>query len=60
MLNSIGNILFKEQAFTLSQPNVLSQAIWNRILLSGHVELKRDFSLQLYDAVCNFLSTALA
>jgi len=54
MLNSIGNILLKEQMFTLSQLNGLSQATWNRIFLFGHVKLKRPSSLQLFDAVCNF------
>jgi len=58
MLNSIRNIILKEQVFTLSQLNGLSQATWNRILLFGHDKLKR--SLHLYNAVCNFLSTALA
>jgi len=54
MLNSIRNILLKEQMFTLSQLNGLSQATWNRIFLFGYVNLKRPSFLQLYDAVCNF------
>jgi len=36
----ITDILLKEQVFTLSQLNPLSQATWNRILLSGHVKLQ--------------------
>ena len=44
MLNSIRNIPLKEQVFTLSQLNALSQATWNRILLFGHVKLKRPSS----------------
>jgi len=60
MFNSIRNILLKEQVFSLSQLNGLSQAAWKRILLFGHVKLKRPSILQLYDAVCDFLSTALA
>jgi len=60
MLNSIRNILLKEQVFTLSQLNALSQTTWNRILLFGLVKLKRSSSLQACDVICNFLSTALA
>jgi len=60
MLNSIINILLKEQVFTLSQLNELIQATWNRILSFRHVKLKRLSSLQLYDAVCYFLLTALS
>ena len=60
MLNSIRNILLKEQVFTLSHLNALSQAAWNHILLFGHDERKRPFSLHLYDVFCNFHSTALA
>jgi len=45
MINSTTDVLLKEQVFT---------ATWNRILLSGHVKLKRP-SLLLYDAVFNFL-----
>ena len=59
MLNSIINMLLKEQVFTLSQLNGLSQAAWKHILLFGHVKLKRPSILQLYDAVCDFLSIAL-
>jgi len=60
MLNSIKKILLKVQVFTLSQLNGSCQATWNRILLLGHVKLKHRSTLQLHDAVCNFLSTALA
>jgi len=60
MLNSIRNILLKEQVFRLSQLNGLSQVTWNHMLLFAHVKLKCLSSLQLYDAVRNFLSTALA
>jgi len=45
--------------FSLSQLNRLSQAAWKRILLFGHAELKRPFILQLFLAVCDFLSTDL-
>ena len=57
--NSIRNIILKEQVFTLSQLNRLSPASWKRLLLFGHVKLKRPYTLQLNDAVCDFLSTAL-
>jgi len=59
MFNSIRNILLKEQVFSLSQLNRLIQAAWKRILLFGHAELNRPSILQLYDTVCDFLSTAL-
>jgi len=59
MLNSIRNILLKEQVFTLSQLNGLSQAAWKCILLFGHAKLNRTSILQLYDAVCDFLSKTL-
>jgi len=59
MSNSIRNILLKEQVFTLSQLNRLSPAAWKRLLLFGHAKLKRPYILQLYGAVCDFLSTAL-
>jgi len=58
-LHSIRNILLKEQVFSLSQLNRLSQAAWKRILLFGQAELNCPSIMQLYDAVCNFLSTAL-
>jgi len=45
--------------FTLSQLNRLSQAAWKRMLVFGLAKLKRPSILQLYDAVCDFLSTAL-
>jgi len=48
MINSITDILLKEQVFTLSQLNTISQATWHRFLLVGHVKLKRPSSLQLY------------
>ena len=54
MLNSIRNILLKEQVFTLSQLNILNQAAWKRMLLLGHAKLKRPSIFQLYDAVCDF------
>jgi len=60
MLNSIRNILLKEQVFTSSQLNGLIRVAWKRILLFGHIELKHPSILQLYDAVCDFLSIALA
>ena len=44
MLNSIRNVLLKEQVFSLSQLNRLSQAAWKRILLFGHAELNRPSS----------------
>jgi len=59
LLNSIRNILLKEQVFTLSQRNRLSPAAWKRMLLCGHSKQKLPSILQLYDAVCDFLSTAL-
>ena len=59
MLNSLRNIILKEQVFSLSQLNRLSQAAWKRILLFGHAELNRPSILQLYDAACDFLATAL-
>jgi len=60
MLNSLRNILLKEQVFTLSPLNGLSQVAWNNIPLFGQVKLKRPSILQIYDAVCDFLSAALA
>jgi len=55
MLNSIRNTLLEEHVFTLSQPNGLSEATWKRILLFGHVKLKRPFTLQLYDVFVSFV-----
>jgi len=59
VLNSIRNILLKEQVFTLYQLNRLGQAAWKCMILFGHAEQNRPSILQLYDAVCDFLSTAL-
>ena len=56
MLNSIRNILLKEQVFTLSQQNILSQAAWKLMLLFGHAKLKRPSILQLYNLSLSFNS----
>jgi len=62
MLDSIRNILLigTGTVFTLSRLTGFSQATWNHILLFRHLKVKCPSSLQLYDAVCNFLSTGLA